>query len=121
MARGSQPEAQQWVTEHLLSILQGRVSRVAAGLRQSATKLKLRGPRRKAVDTAARYFLKNKDFMHYDEYLALGLPIGNGAAEGACRNPIMDRMERIGMRWTVDGAEAVINSEPLQLLRLGTL
>jgi len=102
------PEAEQWVTAHLLGLLHGRVSRVAAGLRQSATKLKLRGQKRQAVDTAAHYFLKNKDFMRYDEYLALGLPIGSGAAEGACRNLIKDRMERTGMRWTVDGAEAVI-------------
>jgi hypothetical protein len=111
---GSQ-EAEQWVREHLLSVLQGRVSRVAAGLRQSATKLKLRGHRRKAVDTAAHYFLKNKDFMRYDKYLALGLPIGSGAAEGACRNLIKDRMERTGMRWTVDGAEAVIQLRATEL------
>jgi hypothetical protein len=111
---GSQ-EAEPWVTEHLLCLLQGRVSRVAAGLRQSATKLKLRGPKRKAVDTAAHYFLKNKAFMRYDEYLALGLPIGSGAAEGACRNLIKDRMERTGMRWTVDGAEAVIQLRATEL------
>jgi hypothetical protein len=104
---GSQ-EAEQWVTEHLFGLLHGRVSRVAAGLRQSATKLKLRGQKRQAVDTAARYFLKNKAFMRYDEYLTQGLPIGSGAAEGACRHLIKDRLERTGMRWTVDGAEAVI-------------
>ena len=104
---GSQ-EAEHWVTEHLLGLLHGRVSRVAAGLRQSATKLKLRGQKRQAVDPAAHYFLKNKAFMRYDEYLTLGLPIGSGAAEGACRNLIKDRLERTGMRWTVDGAEAVI-------------
>lgn len=101
-------EAEQWVTAHLLGLLHGRVSRVAAGLRQRATKLKLRGQKRQAVDTAAPYFRKNKAFMRYDEYLALGLPIGSGAAEGACRNLLKDRMERTGMRWTVDGAEAVI-------------
>jgi hypothetical protein len=113
-SEGSQ-EAEQWVTAHLLGLLHGRVSRVAAGLRQSATKLKLRGQKRQAVDTAAHYFLKNKAFMRYDEYLALGLPIGSGAAEGACRNLIKDRMERTGMRWTVDGAEAVIQLRATEL------
>lgn len=108
-------EAAQWVTKHLLCLLQGRVSRVTAGLRQSATKLKLRGQKRQAVDTAAHYFLKNKAFMRYDQYLALGLPIGSGAAEGACRNLIKDRMERTGMRWTVDGAEAVIQLRATEL------
>jgi hypothetical protein len=111
---GSQ-EAEQWVRAHLLAIVHGRVSRVAAGMRQRATKLRLRGHRHKAVDTAARYFLQNKAFMRYDQYLALGLPIGSGAAEGACRNLIKDRLERTGMRWTVDGAEAVIQLRATEL------
>jgi hypothetical protein len=109
------PAAQEWVRAPLLALLQGRGSRVAAGLRQSATKLKLRGQKRPAVDTAARYFLNNKAFMRYDEYLALGLPIGSGVAEGACRNLIKDRRERSGMRWSVDGAEAVIQLRATEL------
>lgn len=109
------PQAEQWVTAHLLGLLHGRVSRVAAGLRQSATKLQLRGQKRQAVEKAAQYFLNNKAFMRYDEYLALGLPIGSGAAEGACRNLIKDRLERTGMRWTVDGAEAVIQLRATEL------
>lgn len=107
--------AEQWVTTHLGALLHGRVSRVAAGLRQSATKLQLRGQKRRAVDQAAQYFLRNKAFMRYDEYLARGLPIGSGAAEGACRNLIKDRLERTGMRWTVDGAEAVIQLRATEL------
>jgi hypothetical protein len=109
------PEAEQWVSQQLLALLQGRVSRVAASLRQSATKRGLRGQRRHAVDTAAHYFLKNKAFMRYHEYLALGLPIGSGAAEGACRHLIKDRLERTGMRWSVDGAEAVIQLRATEL------
>jgi hypothetical protein len=37
----SKQERPSRLTQHLLGLLQGRVSRVAAGLRQSATKLKL--------------------------------------------------------------------------------
>ena len=37
--------------------------------------------------------------MKYDEYLALGYPIGSGVVEGACRHLVKDRMERTGMRW----------------------
>ena len=109
------PGAEQWVSQQLLALLQGRVSRVAASLRQSATKRGLRGQRRQAVDTAAHYFLKNKAFMRYHEYLGLGLPIGSGAAEGACRHLIKDRLERTGMRWSVDGAEAVIQLRATEL------
>ncbi len=109
------PGAEQWVSQQLLALLQGQVSRVAASLRQSATKRGLRGPRRQAVDTAARYFLNNKEVMRYHEYLRLGVPIGSGAAEGACRNLIQDRLERTGMRWSVDGAEAVIQLRATEL------
>lgn len=47
--------------------------------------------------------------MHYDEYIAHGYPIGSGVAEGACRHLVKDRMERTGMRWTEDGAQAILD------------
>ena len=47
--------------------------------------------------------------MRYNEYLAAGYPIGSGVAEGACRHLVKDRMERTGMRWTVEGAQAILD------------
>ena len=47
--------------------------------------------------------------MKYDEYLAAGYPIGSGVAEGACRHPVKDRMERSGMRWLPSGAQAMLD------------
>jgi hypothetical protein len=47
--------------------------------------------------------------MRYDEYLAAGFPIASGVIEGACRHLVKDRMERAGMRWTIDGAQAMLN------------
>lgn len=101
-------EAVEWVRERTLALLQGRVSQVVKGMTQSATKRGLRAHERKAVDEAARYMLRNKKFMKYHEYLRAGLPIASGAVEGACKNLVKDRMERSGMRWTIDGAEAVL-------------
>jgi hypothetical protein len=46
--------------------------------------------------------------MRYDEYLANGWPIASGPVEGACKNLIKDRMERSGMRWTEQMAEAIV-------------
>ena len=46
--------------------------------------------------------------MRYDQYLQEGLPIASGAVEGACKNLVKDRMERSGMRWTEDSAEAML-------------
>ena len=53
--------------------------------------------------------------MRYDEYLAAGYPIGSGVAEGACRHLVKDRMEQTGMRWTVEGAQAMLHVRALYL------
>ncbi len=102
------PEAIEWVKERALRILKGGVSQLVKGLRQTVTKRRLRGPRRKTLLGVAGYFYRNRTRMRYDEYLAAGLPIASGAVEGACRNLIKDRMERSGMRWTLQGAEAMV-------------
>ena len=46
--------------------------------------------------------------MRYDEYRAKGWPTAGGPVEGACKNRVKDRMERSGMRWTEQMAEAII-------------
>jgi hypothetical protein len=110
-----QLEAKEWMSKRLLWILQGNVSTVVRGVRQSATKRKLRGKKLEAVSNATRYFMNNREFMRYDEYLATGYPIGSGAAEGACRHLINDRLERTGMTWSEDGAEAVLKLRAIEI------
>ncbi len=61
------------------------------------------------------YFENNRDRMKYDEYLEQGYPIGSGVVEGACRNLVKDRMERTGMRWCVDGAQAILDLRAVYL------
>ena len=109
------PEATAWVRSHALMILRGQVSQVIKGMRQSATKRGLRGSRLKAVETAAAYFHANRDRMHYDIYLAMGLPIASGTVEGACKHLVKDRMERSGMRWQIPGAEAILKLRAIHL------
>jgi hypothetical protein len=53
--------------------------------------------------------------MHYDEYLTAGYPIGSGVAEGACRHLVKDRLEQTGMRWTVNGAQAMLHTRATYL------
>lgn len=102
------PELEQWVLERLELLLQGKASDVAAGMRRSATLRELSDKQRKPIDTAADYFLKRKDMMRYDEFLAVGAPIASGVIEGTCRSLINDRLDLTGARWSVTGAEAVL-------------
>jgi hypothetical protein len=53
--------------------------------------------------------------MRYDRYLKAGYPIGSGVVEGACRHVVKDRMERSGMRWKAEGAQAVLNLRAIHI------
>ena len=108
-------EAEAFVEERLRGLLEGRVDEVIEGLRQRMTQEKLRGPRRRVVKSALEYLGNNREHMRYDEYLAAGYPIGSGVAEGACRHLVKDRLEQTGMRWTVEGAEAMLHVRALHL------
>lgn len=113
-AEGS-PEAELWVLDRTLRILFGEVSQVVKGIRQSITKRRLSGAKRKTLGGVADYLHRNRTRMRYDEYLAKGWPIASGPVEGACKNLIKDRMERSGMRWTEEMAEAIVQLRAIYL------
>ena len=97
-------------------LLQGRVGYVIARPAEAVAKVdKLSGAKRKVVKAAMEYLANNREHMRYDEYLAAGYPIGSGVAEGACRHLVKDRMEQTGMRWTVEGAQAMLHVRAMYL------
>lgn len=108
-------EADLWVLQRTLQILFGNVGQVVKGIRQSITKRGLSGAKRKTLDGVADYLYRNRTRMRYDEYLANGWPIASGPVEGACKNLIKDRMERSGMRWTEQMAEAIVQLRAIYL------
>ena len=108
-------EAELWVLDRTLRILFGEVSQVVKGIRQSVTKRRLFGAKRKTLCGIADYLHRNRARMCYDEYLASGWPIASGPVEGACKNLIKDRMERSGMRWTEKMAEAIVQLRAIYL------
>jgi hypothetical protein len=102
-------EAENFVRERVLRVLQGKAARVIRGLREMATKHGLAGARKKTITKVCAYLEANLERMHYDEYLQEGYPIASGVVEGACRHLVKDRMERAGMHWTVPGAQAMLD------------
>jgi hypothetical protein len=95
--------------DRLLRVLRGEVLGVVKGLRRMASSKSLEGSDLETVETVCNYFENNAARMRYDRYLAAGYPIATGVIEGACRHVIKDRMEQGGMRWTLAGAEAMLN------------
>jgi hypothetical protein len=102
-------EAEAFVTARLRQLLEGKVGYVIGGLRQMLTKHRLSGSKKQRLRSVIGYLEKNREQMRYDEYLAAGYPIGSGVAEGACRHVVKDRMEGTGMRWTLEGAQAMLD------------
>lgn len=109
----SSRSAEEFVTHYLRMLLEGKVSYVIGSLRRKHSNLK--GSKAKSLESVLRYFDNNKQYMHYDDYLAAGYPIGSGVVEGACRHLVRDRMEQTGMRWNVQGAQAMLNTRSVYL------
>ena len=97
------------VEQRLTAILEGKVGRVIGGLRQIITKNKPQAAAKKALNAAITYFDNHRHMMAYDTYLQKGYPIATGLVEGACGSFVKDRMEQSGMRWTIKGAQAMLN------------
>lgn len=109
-----EPQQDRWTRAHLLEILRGKASLVAAGMRRSATLRAMTAAERPPVDECADYLLKYSPYLQYDKALAEGVPIATGVIEGTCRHLVEDRMNVTGARWSLTGAEAVLRLRALR-------
>ena len=99
---------QHWVQQKLTEILSGRVGYVIGGLRHILTKQRLRQSVRQTLATVITFLHNHRRWMPYDQYLAMGLPVGTGVVESACGSVVKHRMEGEGKRWSLAGAEAIL-------------
>jgi hypothetical protein len=71
------------------------------------------GRKKKELSTRVEYFRSRAALMRYAEYQRLGLPIGTGVTEAACKTLVTQRMKRSGMRWENPGGQAVLTLRSL--------
>ena len=98
-----------WVRERVLLMLSGGTQQIIDEFRQFANTPACRKRAKGVLLSTACYYERNLGYMSYDVYLKNGWPIGTGVIEGACRHLVKDRFELSGMRWTVTGAESLLN------------
>jgi hypothetical protein len=60
------------------------------------------------VRQAILYLFHQRKRMRYAEFRQLGLPIGSGTVESACKVVVQARMTQAGMRWSRTGAQAML-------------
>lgn len=60
-------------------------------------------------DSVCSYLESNRDRMDYKSYRKRGLLIGSGAIESAHRTVMQRGLKRSGQRWSIQGAQRVLN------------
>ena len=107
---GAGPRSQAWARTMRRLLLQpggvGRVLHSAAALRG---RLRPRGRRGQDFARAYRYLQQRRRHLRYAQYRRLGVPIGSGVTEAACKTVYGQRLKLSGMRWQGPGAQVILN------------
>ena len=83
----------------------------------SWTELKASSEARTLAREAVTYFENNRERLGYKACRDAGLPIGSGMVEGGVRFVGKDRLDKTGMRWSVPGAERILQLRCLDASR----
>ena len=99
-----------WNEKRKKELLEGRLRSFFAALSWGVAYVKSRndGESLAKLLQEIEYFKNHRGRMEYSRYRREGLPIGSGVVEGGCKHVIKDRTCRSGMRWSVNGCEAIL-------------
>ena len=98
-------KAREWAEEKVGRLKQGHVKLIQASLSQMKPRTR---KQRETLKAAQTYFHNHAHQMDYPRYEAMGLHIGSGIAEAACKFVIQTRFKRNGMRWSRSGGENLL-------------
>jgi hypothetical protein len=91
------------------------VKRVLQAATYQEQTLGLSGRRQRLYQEGYGYLRRHGKWLRYQEYRRVGLPIGSGVTEAACKTVFTQRLKRSGMRWEVAGGQVVVS---LRVVRL---
>ena len=100
-------------TRHRFAELRDTLLEVDDGVERvirSLDYLKREHPRVTAIAQALQYFRRHRKRMQYARIQAMGLPVGSGPVEAACKTLVAQRMKQSGMRWGRDGGQAILTT-----------
>jgi hypothetical protein len=99
----------EWVRAVMKDLLESKTEKVIKDLKANVERTDLTDSKKEQVEKTIKYLTNHGHKMDYKTYLAKGYPISTGLIEGACGHLIKDRMEHSGMRWTIQGAQNIID------------
>ena len=103
VAAYSKPKSQvAWIEEQHNLLLNSELDSILVNIKAVQIKADLR-------DSVCNYLEANRDRMDYKGYQERGLLMGSGAIESAHRTVVQKRLKRSGQRWSLAGAQHVLN------------
>jgi hypothetical protein len=99
----------EWVKEQCLLLLQSQTNTVLENLSELKTQSKSNSAKQKTIELVINYIVNHERMMDYKKYLDKGYPISTGAIESTCGHFVQSRMEKNGMRWSLKGAQNMLN------------
>ena len=99
-----------WLRDRPLGVAQVLRSAMQHYNRRSLTRAA-----QEAFWSAYRYLRRHRRWMDYARSRRLGLPIGSGVTEAACKTVFTQRLKRAGMRWRKDSGQVIVDLRVLHL------
>jgi hypothetical protein len=100
---GRTTQARRWFAWARHRLRHGMADGVLADLLEALDVEGLPDTARDTLTTVYAYLERHREHIDYAAYKALGLPIGSGMVESACKWLIQQRFKGVGMRWSADG------------------
>src|SRR5205085_9690007 len=100
---GRTSNARRWFSWARHRLRHGHPDGVLADLADALELEGLPDTARDTVRTVYAYLERHREHINYEAYKALGLPLGSGMVESACKWLIQQRFKGVGMRWSEDG------------------
>jgi hypothetical protein len=112
-------ELEAWVKPLNDLMLAGKVDQLLKRLRKIQSSVARRGPntkeKREGLQKHIEFYESRREMMQYGKYHRDDLVLATGVIEGACRYVIGERLDCSGMRWTLAGAEPLLQLRCIEL------
>jgi hypothetical protein len=100
---GRTQRARDWFRTTRRLLRRGQANEVLADIEAALTLEGLPDSAYQTLTNLYNYLDKHRDHIDYAKFKELGLPIGSGIVESACKWLIQQRFKGVGMRWSEDG------------------
>jgi len=94
-----------WMETQKSHLWQSQLRQVIRAIRQLCPRGE---PLPDKVRTGVGYLFNHRWRMRYQQFREAGYPLGSGTVESACKVVMQERMKQAGMRWSREGAQAML-------------